>query len=801
METSASSIGSLCALCGNGIKDSAHLAEEQEAAFCCKGCAVVYAIVKAQGALAQFQDHPVYRQAVQAGLIANPSVLPVPPEGIPDEQFHTWHLTIDGLWCPSCAQVIHLILSREQGVRRCTVDYSTDLAVIEYTPRLISKERLTTLIQRLGYRPHVLQDPRGRPFNRDLLLRFIVAAFFSLNVMMLAYPLYAAYLEGGDADGYAEFFAWLSFIGALPVILYSGWPIWRRCLGGLKVGLWGMEALVTIGVAAATGLSLYELSRGSFAVYFDSATVIITFVLLGKLMESKAKFSAKDALLQLSSGLPRRGRKRLLSGEERFVPIKEIGPGDSLVVWTGEKIVLDGIVEEGEGTCDESLMTGESRPTSKQRGASVLAGTLLQQGRLVVKVTASLEESLLKRILDTVGQDIWHKSRYVRAADRIMRWFVPFVLALAGGTALFCLWQTIASQEEAAIHTAVIRALSVLLISCPCAIGIAAPLAESHLLNVLAKAGVMVRNRGCLPFLGRETLFVFDKTGTLTEGRFTVQSGIEILNEEGRAVLKGITAHSLHPVAVALHAALPGSSAPFEQLEEIVGKGIQGRSQGIAYCLGSAAFMRQQGFAVSEDSSTSASTIETTVYFAKSGAWMTKLALGDRLRPGVIDFIQSLYPIKTVLLSGDGTLPVGKAAIACGIQDWHAEHSPLQKRALIESWRKRGEIVAMLGDGMNDAPALTASHIGIAVVSATDVAIHVSDLLLTTPSFRVLSLLRQVSVKGQEIVKQNLFWAFFYNAVGLALAVGGLLTPIFAAFAMMVSSLIVVLNTRRLNMP
>jgi heavy metal translocating P-type ATPase len=789
-----------CALCQTSVLGNCHRSEEDETVFCCKGCQVVYYILKAQDALNQYQDHPVYRQALQAGLITNPhlQLSKSNEENIPEEDFQKLHITIQNMWCPSCAQVIHLILLRERGVRKCAVDYSTDLACIEYTPRLISKEKVLRLIQQLGYQPQFFQDPRKNEINRHLMLRFIVAAFFSLNVMMFAYPIYATYFDGGDSEGYAGLFAWLSLAGALPVILYSAWPIWLRCYTGLKVGIWGMEALVCVGVIAATGISLYELLRESPYVYFDSVTVIIMFVLLGKIIESKAKFSAKDSLLKLSLALPRRGRKRLPSGEELFVPIKEIKPGDHLSVRMGEKIVLDGIVKKGSGSCDESLMTGESLPVAKYEGSTVLSGTILQQGHLLIKVTTSLEKTTLHHIIEMVGQEIGHKSRYVRAADQIVKWFVPFVIVLSFTTGMFCFLMGIADGEQTVIQTAIIRAVSVLLISCPCAIGIAAPLAESYLLNGLAKWGIIVRNRGCLPFLGRETVFVFDKTGTVTEGRYTVCHGLENLTLEDKKALKGLVSQSLHPIAVALHQALLCSASSFEKVEEIVGKGILGILGGKEYCLGSASFLTEKGIGLPSPEVDSSSSILTTVFFAKEGICQEFLVLGDQLRSGVQEFIRFLSPIKTLLVSGDTTDPVTKVASTCQFQEWHAGYNPLQKKALIDKLRDKGEIIAMLGDGMNDAPALTAAHIGIAVVSASDISVQVADLFLTTNSFQGLSVLRRMALKGQSIIKQNLFWAFFYNCVGLGLAMMGLLTPLFAACAMVVSSLIVLFNAQRI---
>jgi heavy metal translocating P-type ATPase len=634
--------------------------------------------------------------------------------------------------------------------------------------------------------------------SRSFLLRFIVAAFCALNVMMFAYPLYATSFDG-DPEGYAPLFAWLSLGGSLPVLLYSAWPIWRRFYVGLKVGIWGMEALVSLGVAAATGLSLYELLQGRTTIYFDSMTVLIVFVLLGKMIESRAKFSAKDALVKLSLALPRRGRKYFAGGDERFVPIKEIQIGDTLVVRLGEKIVLDGVVEEGTGTCDESVMTGESCPVSKRPGSSVLAGSILQQGHLRVKVTACLEETTLHRIMEMVSQDIGHKTRYVRVVDQIVKWFVPAVVLLALLTLGYCLLRGVADPGQTVGQTAIIRAVSVLLISCPCAIGIAVPLVESHLLNVLAKAGIIVRNRGCLAFLGKETVFLFDKTGTVTEGHFTVCQGLEALTFEEKQALKGLVSRSLHPLAVAIDAALLCPASPFESIEEVVGRGIQGICQGKTYWIGSATFLSQQGIMLPHQEWSENTSILTPVYVAQDGRCLTTLILGDQLRSGIQDFIRCLTPLKTLLVSGDHISPVEKVAQACQIQEWYAGYHPLQKRALVEQLKDKGEVVAMLGDGINDAPGLTAAHVGIAVVSATDISIQVSDLLLTTPSFQALSTLRRVALKAHRIIKQNLFWAFFYNCVGIGLAMAGWLSPLFAAFAMVISSLIVLLNAQRIS--
>lgn len=785
-----------CALCQSPIRQ--HKYTDQDKGFCCAGCHAVYQILSKQQNLTQFQDHPLFQQAVRSGIISNPDLLEqlrAQRNDSPAEELEKLHLEIGEMWCPSCAEVIRLILLREKGVQACVVDYSTDLASVTYAPRYISKERIFKLIAQLGYRPASLEDPRQAAVSRTLYLQFIVAAFCSLNVMMFAYPIYSSYF-GNESSGHTLLFAWISLAASIPVLTFSAWPIWRRFWTGIQVGVWGMETLVVIGVAAATALSLYEMSRGSAFVYFDSMTVIIVFVLLGKIIESKAKFSAKDSLLRLTRALPRRGRKQETSGEEHFVPLKEIVPGERIVALMGEKIVLDGVVEEGEGTCDESLMTGESIPIAKRVGSMVLAGSLLQQGRLVIRVTAKPEETALHRIIEMVEREVGHKSKYVHAADAVVKVFVPLVVLLAIGTALCCYYFGIADTGYTVLQTAFVRAISVLLISCPCAIGIAAPLAESSLLNALARLGAIVRNRGCLAFLGRETAFVFDKTGTITEGQFTVLAGIEQLSKQEQSQLKGLVVQSIHPIAMAIQRSICALPTPFSHVEEVIGRGLRSGKGDQAILLGSTAFLSEQQISVGQHNHHQ---VETAVFFAKNRECLARIVLGDRIRSGARELVQSLSGLHTMLVSGDSPEAVKVVAKECGFKEWRAGCHPLEKKELIDALKQQGHIVAMLGDGINDAPALTAAHVGMAVVSATDISIQVSDILLTTDRLEVIPRLHQLAKKGRHIVRQNLFWAFFYNVVGIGLAMAGVLSPLFAACAMVASSCIVLFNAQRIR--
>lgn len=781
-----------CTLCGlsaghNTISDGTNT-------FCCHGCHAVYGILSAKGSLGNYQESPVFQQAVKSGLISNPSLLEEikrSQSSDTPEELNKYYFEVTDMWCPSCAEVIRLILLQEKGVINCVVDYCTDLACVEYSPRHLSKEDVKGLIEQLGYGVQPLQGEGSRPVSFPLLLRFILAAFCSLNIMMFSYPLYANYFSS-DATGYSQLLARLSFFASLPVVTVCLWPVMRRFMNSLLVGMIGMEALVLTGVFSAFGLSVYELLMGGTHVYFDSMSVIVTLVLLGKIIESKAKFSSKDTLLRLVRSTPKRARKCFNNGEERFVSMKEIEPGDIIKVVTGEKVVLDGEVVTGEGACDESLMTGESLPRQKKAGDHVLGGTLLQRGNLSYKVSANIQETALQKIIDSVNLDIGHKSVYIRAADRVVKYIAPTVLLIALLTGLFTMF------FSGSVHEAMIRMASVLLISCPCAIGIAAPLAESSMMHTLANQGALVRNRACLNLLGNESSFVCDKTGTITHGCFFVKSGLESLSVKELSILKSLTSQSTHPVAVSTHHAI--QEVPYSgylETEEVAGMGMIGRADDTTYLFGSLKLLLSKKVAISEDFAEADG--DTVSYFCQLGGAVHPIVLGDELRDDAVAAISSFHPTPTYLLSGDSEAVVKRVAEACDFTGYRSECHPLGKREFITDLQKQGKTVCMLGDGINDAPALTAASIGMSVVNATDVSIHVSDLVLTTDKLSVIPKIRAIGRKGQKIVKQNLFWAFFYNCIGIGLASLGYLTPIYAAFAMVTSSLFVIFNAKRIG--
>ena len=777
-----------CSLCTHQVPQNPIL--DDSYSFCCAGCHAVFKILSAKNALTNFKTHPLFLQAVRSGLISNPLIMQELLQKNSSQHLDIKKISIEilDMWCPACADLIRLILLNEKGVVKCVVDYTTDLAVIDFHPQIISQEKIFNLISSCGYQPQRLDAPENRTASRSLYLRFLIAAFCALNIMMFSYPVYASYFDSENI-GYGNLFAWLSLIASLPIITYCSWPIYRRFFHTLKWGLMGMETLVTLGIVSSFTLSLYGIYQDNQQIYFDTLSVIVSLVLLGKIIETKAKFSAKDSLLWLTRSLPKRARKRKEDRSQVFVKIGEFAIDDLMVISAGEKVCLDGEVVDGEGACNESIVTGEAIPINKQKQSKVMSGSLLVSGWLLVKVTATSKSSALQKLTEMVENEIGNKVQYERITDYISRWFVPVLLVVSFVVGMILFFLT------GSVETSVVRSVSILLIACPCAIGIAAPLAESHMMNAMSRVGAIVKNRGCLKLLGRETIFVFDKTGTVTLGRYSVLNGLDKLTTFQRGVIKGMSMLSLHPLSVALKDSILDAPVLPDHVEILVGKGLRGKIDNTTYYLGSEVFLKENGFKIQP--TVIDQTVATQIYFAVEQKVYT-LILGDSLRPGISELINELS-VRKQLVSGDAESAVSTVARAIGIKDYFWGMNPLQKRDLVDQLRSRGEVVCMVGDGINDALALAGAQIGLSVVSASDISIHASDILLTTENIGVIGKIRQVALKGQRIAYQNVFWAFAYNIVGVPLAVLGYMTPLFAAFAMVMSSLFVLFNSQRLK--
>lgn len=646
-----------------------------------------------------------------------------------------------------------------EGVYTANCDFSTDLAWIEFDPTKVSAGALIEKIESLGYgaSKSIEKMPRS-----DLLTRFVVAAFLTLQLMMLAIPLYVEALQG-----WAVFFAWISLFFSLPLLIYPAWPIVRSALTSWRAKKLSMETFILMGVGAAFALSILHLWQGDlYALYFESMGMVITFVLLGKWLEQRAKKHACQSMRQLLRHCPQKARLQTSEGV-KVVALSSLRVRDHLLASSKEKIAIDGRVLSGEAWVDESLMTGELLPQKKVAGSRLLAGTIVTRGSITYEVTRPFKESLLAHILSVIEEDLVKKPRLHLGLDRLAAILIPSVLILA-------LLVGFMNGIEAMIAT--------LLVACPCAIGMALPLARSLLIQAFAVKGVMVRKAEALSSLSFSSHLLLDKTGTLTKGSLSLRRGGHELDQEEQEILGALAAESEHPISQAL---ATGSRA-FEKVQEQPGEGIEAMYQGASYKLGSASFIGVKSEPLPP---------WTEVCFSKEGVLLTRLYLGDQLRT---QFSMRRFPFASVrLLSGDHPEVTRFFANAARIDQWQGGMTPLEKKKEVQRLQQNAHVI-MVGDGINDAAALSAADVGIAVSRATEFSRQAADLILTKSGVELLPELVKLRSRGEKIGRQNLVWAFAYNVVALPMAACGLITPILAALAMASSSLFVTLNSCRL---
>ena len=730
------------------------------------------------------KNSDIYQKALQSGLISNSLAanLKSRDETQIDLDVLVVKFEIAGMWCPSCAKLLELLISKEAGVKIFEVDYFSDIAKLTYYPQKISEAKVKDLIISLGYKANFKSELSTDSDNFALFLRFVIAAFFSVNIMMLSYPIYVSLFDIVERL-YVKLFQYISLGCSLPVIVYCAYPIWSRAYQCLKARLIAMEFLVSVAVLAAFTLSVFNLLTGKNEVYFDSSSVIITFVLLGKLIESKAKGAAKTSLRELYMGLPLKAR--LLIGDKLiYKNLTDVNLHETMLIRQGEKIGLDGTIIEGDCLVDESIISGESKPIHKEKGDKILAGAILIQGSIKAEVTKSFNETTLMKVVNLIKEQVVFKPTNSSIVDKLASWFTPLVIVLAISKLLTAFFTSDWSN-------AIIDAVSVLLISCPCAIGIAVPLSHAYLYNQLLKEGVVVKNGQATAEVGSETCFVFDKTGTLTDGKFLVHLPAISLVE--RRVLKALTSKSKHPIAQAIFANIEDSAVSITNWQEIPGAGLKATYQNFEYRLGSEIFV---GSSV-EKRPLESETISSQVFF-KTETTIYVINLGDSLRDGALQMIDCIKGNRVVLISGDSYDTVSNVARLCNIKEFYAAKAPADKQLMVARLKAAGEKVFMVGDGINDAPALTTADISAVTISASDISSCVADFLLTTPNLAVLLKLKKLCLFSQKIGKQNLFWAFIYNFFGILLALVGFLTPIYAALAMVASSLSVTINSKRL---
>jgi len=793
-----------CFHCGLPVPKGSHyhvniLDEDRD--MCCPGCeAVAKAIV--QGGLSDFYKHRTTNSATPQTTI--PEILDElnlydRPElqrtfvTSDETNIKQAALILEGIVCAACVWLNERHVGSLPGVIDFSVNYATHRAQLKWDDSQINLSDILREITAIGYIAHPFDPGRQEQLYKkergQALRRLAVAGFGAMQVMMLAVALYAGEAEG-MADNMKQFFRWVSMFIALPVILYSARPFFSSAIGDLKRKRLGMDVPVSLAIGGAFVASIYATLTGGGEVYFDSVTMFTFFLLSGRFLEMGARQRAGQAAEELVKLLPAMATRLSADGEE-VVPVTDLQHGDRIRVRPGDSIPADGRVLTGHSSVDESLLTGESLPIAKSQGDEVTAGTVNVESPLEVSVEKIGEETVLaaiRRLLDRAQSE---KPAVALLADKVAGYFVAGLLLVAVAVGTF--WY-VANPEQALWIV-----LSVLVVTCPCALSLATPAAMTAATGSLTRLGVLTTRGHALETLAQTTHMVFDKTGTLTTGQlslYKIETFAELDEPACLRIAAALEQASEHPVARLLAAQV---EQPLQATDLIAspGQGITGVVAGKAYRIGRSAYALQG----SEHSPQMDHTHSHAVLATAEGAPLAEFLLADTLRPDAGQAIAQLKQagLQVVILSGDQAGVVEQVAGQLGIDNYQSGLSPEGKLAAIKALQAESAVVAMVGDGVNDAPVLAGATVSVAMGSGTQLAQASADMVLLSGQLSHLAEALKVARKARLIVRQNLGWAIGYNLVALPLAAAGFIAPWMAAIGMSASSLLVVLNALRLN--
>ena len=769
--------------------------EGEHRPVCCPGCKAVAELIRDTGMsryydLREAPDPGVGRppdDAAEWSVFDNDDMLDAFTEERDGEREAT--IYVGGMYCSACSWLIETTMAKQPGIRSAEVNPITHRLRLQFPAGKGGLSGYLATLAKLGYQPQPMSpESTTRPEvaeQRTALKRLLVASLGMMQVMMFAVGLYAMDYQGIDPD-MQHFLRLVSFFVTTPVVFYSARPFFTSAWRGVVGRKPGMDLPVSIAVGAAYAASTYATFTRGEAVWFDSVTMFVFFLTLGRFLEMRARHRSIDRSAALSSALPNTATR--IEGEEHaIVPISQLVRGDRLLIRPGESIPADGTLLTGTTSVDEALLTGEPRPQPKSVGDELAAGSINLDGMIEMRVMQTGSDTTLGTISRLSERARYARPAFVTLADRIASYIVVALLVVAIGVAAF--WY-VADPGRAFVIT-----LSVLVVTCPCALALATPAAFAAAGSRLSQLRLLVTNGNAIETLSRATLVMFDKTGTLTVGMPRIAS-VTICDQQWtesdcRVMAAALEHVSTHPLARAF--AMPGKLPKVTNEKIVIGQGVSGVIDGQEWRIGNAGFVGAP--AAPEDGKT------THVFLGVEGCVVARFDLDDTLRPDAgrtLDALRRLG-LKTTLVSGDNRVAVDDVARQLGIDDAHFECTPEDKLHIIEEAQRRGERVVMVGDGINDAPVLAGADASIAPAHGALLAQTSADVIMLGESLGPVATAVTMSRKTMRIVRQNLAWAIVYNALALPLAAAGFVPPWAAAIGMSASSLIVVMNPLRLN--
>ena len=771
---------------------------EDEHYFCCNGCQGVYHLLSDEGLDGFYEKAGNIKLAPPTQQYEDSSNFDAPAfydrfVKINSDGFSEVSLIIEGIHCSACVWLNEKALHKMDGIIEANINFTNNKATIVWVDHALKLSQIIDMIRAIGYNAYPydasLQEAHANKERKDYYLRMAVAIFSSMNVMWIAVAQYAGYFTGIDQDikttlNIAE------GILATPVLFYSGWIFFRGAYYGIKTKVVNMDILVATGALLTYIYSIYITIMESGEAYFDSVSMIITFVLIGKFLEVLSKKSAADALDVLGKHIPSE-TNILVDGKIVSCKLEDVSIGDIVVVSSGEKVLLDGEIIKGDGSFDESSLTGESEPIYKTVGDNVVSGTTSIDADVEFRATKDFAHSTLSNLVQLLDSAINKKPKIEQLANKLSEYFSSVILALSFIT--FLVWWFWPHSFEASF----IVGISVIVIACPCALALATPVATLVGLSLGASKGILFKEAAQLETMAKVDTLVVDKTGTMTIGKPSVVKE-HLFESFDKELLYSLVRSSKHPVSHGIYEYIDDENfhvISFDKYTQIPALGIQAVYNNKEYLGGNLKLMQDNGVDVSFESD------NTLFYFAIEKKIVAIYELSDQIKEGAQELVTSLKKrkIKTIMLTGDHKDVAFRVAQEIGIEDILYEQTPEQKAEFIVQLHEQKHTVVMVGDDVNDVLALARADIGIVMGNGSDIAVDISDVILLQDSLISLSDTFKISRTTYALIKQNLGISLVYNAITIPLAMAGYVIPLVAAISMSVSSLLVVGNSMRIR--